>query len=98
MNPNDISAGEPALKAYVTAIEGWQANLIREPIYQHGTVAIIQAADGGQDQAPGARAVAGGRALYNAIVAAGYGNRVTAAQCIAAASLVLTAVAHVRHA
>lgn len=97
MTPQDLSAGEPALKAYVQAIEGWKASWIPEANYQQGTSAIIHAADSGKDQSPGGRANAGGRALYSAISSAGYGNEVTPAQCTAAAGQVLAAVGHVRH-
>ena len=82
-----------ALKSYIESIEGWEAAFVPESDYEAAVDLIVTAADASADQSDAGRQAAGGAALLKAITAQGYGNRVTADQCSAAAGVVLAATA-----
>lgn len=97
---SEIAAGTNALKAYVykaleNAGEGWEEAWITPGTFTTGCTAIINAADNGT-QTPASRQANGLLALQRQLSAAGYGNRVTQAQCIAATAAVLSAIDNIR--
>ncbi len=91
--PAQLVAGEAALRSYVLAAEGWEANFIPEAAYVTGATDVIDAANASTDQSAAGRQVAGEKALRAAIDAAGYGAQVTDQMCADAAAAVLKAIA-----
>jgi hypothetical protein len=96
MTDSDLAAGVPALKSYVESIDGWEADFVPDQAYSDGVTTVVQAWDSvGQadnSDALDLKYANCGLALYQSISAAGYGDKVTADQCEAAAQAVMTAV------
>lgn len=101
----EIDAGAQALKNYVESIDGWEADFVPWGTYEKGAqIALdtwdaappVQTADAATTGAA-MRKSASGMALYKAIAAAGYSDRVTTQQCMAGANAVLNAVITYRH-
>lgn len=93
MSQADIEAGAQALRAYVTSVDGWEANFVPWNDYEQGAQLVLSTWDAGAPQND-ATYVKCGNALYATISAAGYGNQVTVAQCTAGARAVLAATRH----
>jgi hypothetical protein len=87
-----ITAGAAALSAYLQSVDGWEARFIPASDLSEGAALIISAANKGPDQSALGRQAAGGAALFKAISAAGYGDKVTPAECRDAAGKVLAAI------
>lgn len=92
----DIDAGAQALKNYVESIDGWEADFVPWGTYEQGSELVLNEwdGDGGAPANPDAVATkqaSCGLTLYQTISNAGYGDRVTADQCAAAAVAVLAA-------
>jgi hypothetical protein len=94
ITPQLVSGGSAALKAFVQQVEGWEADFIGQQFYDDGATIVFQtwnsaSASGTAEQASQACA----NALYNSVANAGYGDKVTLAQCAEAASIVLAVAA-----
>ena len=86
----DIETGAAALRAYVYAIDGWEANFVQWGTYEQGAALILKAWDAEDaSMQPAARYAACGAALYKTIYDAGYASQVTQDQCTAGAKAVL---------
>lgn len=98
MTDNDLSVGVTALKTYVEQIDGWEADFVPDQAYQDGATTVINTWDSSAPVPPNdtdAEALkqdACGMALFQAITAAGYGDKVTAEQCASAANAIIAAV------
>lgn len=96
MTNQDIAVGEAALRAYVNEIEGWKAAFVPEQACRDGAIDIIKAWDScGPLPTPDAQAIGYatcGSALMTAIAKAGYGDDVTAEECLTGATRVVRAV------
>jgi hypothetical protein len=96
---NDIDTGAQALKDYVTSIDGWEASFVPWGTYEEGAQLVLQTWDSATPAQTSDAATTGnamrmaacGMALYQKISDAGYADRVTAQQCAAGASAILTA-------
>jgi len=103
MTNGDIDVGEAALRAYVNKIEGWKAAFVPEQACRDGAIDVIRAWDAMPQPLPTPDAqeigyAACGSALMAAITNAGYGSDVTAEECMAGATAVVTAVVAARRA
>jgi hypothetical protein len=92
LSQTQIVTGAAALSAYLQSVDGWEARFIPASDLSEGAALIISAANKGPDQSALGRQAAGGAALFKAISAAGYGDKVTPAECRDAAGKVLAAI------
>ena len=95
MTHNEIDTGAAAIEAYAEG-QSWKAHFAPKGVWHEGSIDIIRAADGGQDQSPEGRVASAVAALHAALKTLGYENQMTAQQYHDAAAVVLAAVHKLR--